>query len=208
MSQRGHRAGRAAVYRLYDADGTLLYVGMSCDPAKRFMGHRADKPWWGEVDTHTLEWFGTRAGASVVEVAAITDERPKYNKAHNETLNDIQAAVYAKREIFERGFSDYRPLAVLIEEEIDGGVWPVGVRLPTSRVLTQRYLVNAATLQRAMLLLQERGVVRGVKTGYVVGLPKDRLIAVPVGCPEEAAAILRSMLSRRDRLKLAELISS
>ncbi|MCX5431888.1 GntR family transcriptional regulator [Streptomyces sp. NBC_00257] len=207
MSNRGHRAGKAAVYRLYDADGTLLYVGMSGDPTKRFLGHRADKPWWPEVHAHTLQWFNSRGDASAAERDAITGERPRYNKAHNETLDDVQATIYSKREIFERGFSDYRPLAVLIEDEIGEGVWPADARLPTSRVLMQRYRVSAATLQRAMLLLQERGVVRNAKTGYVVACPEDRLIAVPVGRPEEAAAILRSMLTDQDRLELVELLS-
>ncbi|MFB7845493.1 GntR family transcriptional regulator [Streptomyces sp. NPDC056053] len=207
MSRRGHQVGKAAVYRLYDAGGTLLYVGLSGNPTKRFLGHRADKPWWPEVNTHTLQWFNSRDDASVAERDAIADERPRYNKAHNETLDDVQAAIYSKREIFERGFSDYRPLAVLIEDEIDEGVWVADARLPASRVLMQRYRVSAATLQRAMLLLQERGVVRNAKTGYVVACPEDRLVAVPVGRPEEAAAILRSMLSDRDRLELVELLS-
>jgi hypothetical protein len=35
----------AAVSRLYDEAGALLYVGSSFDPEERCKGHR-EKPWW------------------------------------------------------------------------------------------------------------------------------------------------------------------
>lgn len=70
---------RTALYRLYDADGALLYVGISNNPKRRFSGHRSDKPWWPEVDRHTVDWFDNMWFASVAERTAITTEAPRYN---------------------------------------------------------------------------------------------------------------------------------
>lgn len=69
---------RAAVYRLWDADGNLLYIGSSYDPEKRCEAHRR-KPWWAEVARRTEEWFPHRGRAYAEEMKAIAVERSKYN---------------------------------------------------------------------------------------------------------------------------------
>ncbi len=38
-----------AVYRLYDADETLLYVGITYDTKTRFADHKVNKEWWPDV---------------------------------------------------------------------------------------------------------------------------------------------------------------
>lgn len=45
---------RAAVYRLYDAAGTLLYIGSAYDPEQRVERHRK-KPWWPQAVRRTDE---------------------------------------------------------------------------------------------------------------------------------------------------------
>lgn len=42
-------AVETALYRLADADGVLLYVGVATDPWKRFLQHAATKRWWSDV---------------------------------------------------------------------------------------------------------------------------------------------------------------
>jgi predicted GIY-YIG superfamily endonuclease len=69
---------RAAVYRLYDAAGALLYIGSSYDPEKRFRDHHRTA-WWPRVRRSEQEWHPSRAKAYEVEAAAIWAERPEYN---------------------------------------------------------------------------------------------------------------------------------
>ncbi|MGW3971154.1 hypothetical protein ACWEFD_17880 [Streptomyces ardesiacus] len=69
---------RAAVYRLWSADGVLLYVGSSYDPEERCARHRA-APWWPLVARRTDDWRPSRAHAYHAESAAIVDERPAHN---------------------------------------------------------------------------------------------------------------------------------
>lgn len=76
---------KTALYRLFDADGALLYIGIANDPKTRWSSHAGEKRWWGDVARKTLEWFATREEAESAEVAAIVGERPQYNVTHSET---------------------------------------------------------------------------------------------------------------------------
>jgi len=73
-------SGRTALYRLYDADGHLLYVGVTDRPSVRFAQHEADKAWWPEVATKEITWRRTRQAALKAELRAIQREHPRYNK--------------------------------------------------------------------------------------------------------------------------------
>lgn len=68
------------VYRLFDAAGALLYVGITCDVTTRMYQHSKEQPWWDEVDNRSVEEVLTRADAFFLEAAAILAERPRYNK--------------------------------------------------------------------------------------------------------------------------------
>lgn len=81
---RTPRPGATAVYRLYDRDNTLLYVGISNRPDLRFKQHAADKPWWPQVFRREVRMFRTRSQALRAEEVAIRSERPLYNIVHNE----------------------------------------------------------------------------------------------------------------------------
>ncbi|MCZ4513494.1 hypothetical protein O3Q52_36185 [Streptomyces sp. ActVer] len=70
---------RAAVYRLYDEAGTLLYIGSAYDPKQRSKKHR-DKDWWSQVVRRDDEWHPTREAAYVAETEAIAQLRPPGNK--------------------------------------------------------------------------------------------------------------------------------
>lgn len=69
-----------ALYRMYDEEGRLLYVGITGDPGQRF-GDHAVKRWFPLVATVKLEWHPHRAAAAVAEKRAISAERPRYNRA-------------------------------------------------------------------------------------------------------------------------------
>lgn len=68
----------SAVYRIYDAEGELLYVGMATRPENRIVRHRA-KPWGDQIDYWTEEWFDNREAAKAAERSAIHHEDPVYN---------------------------------------------------------------------------------------------------------------------------------
>ena len=74
--------GRTALYRLYDADDQLLYIGIAADPKERWASHASDKPWWSNVTRRDVEWISTREAAEVAEQEAIATEKPKHNSKH------------------------------------------------------------------------------------------------------------------------------
>lgn len=70
------------LYRFYDSDDTLLYVGITSDPFARFRSHARDKTWYHCVVRSTMEHFKTRGGLVLAEMKAIQTEKPRYNRAH------------------------------------------------------------------------------------------------------------------------------
>jgi hypothetical protein len=70
---------RTAVYRFFDADESLLYVGVSSQPEVRRQQHAADKAWWPEVARTDTVWYADRPKALAGEAFAIITERPRYN---------------------------------------------------------------------------------------------------------------------------------
>jgi predicted GIY-YIG superfamily endonuclease len=69
-----------AVYRMYNPNRQLLYVGVTGNVASRLTRH-ADKRWYPLVSTIKLEWFPSRDLAEAAEAKAIRDERPQINIA-------------------------------------------------------------------------------------------------------------------------------
>lgn len=68
----------AAVYRLYDMHGRLLYIGSAYDPDHRCKAHHS-KPWWRQVARRDDEWCGTRRAAYLAEMQALASEGPEHN---------------------------------------------------------------------------------------------------------------------------------
>lgn len=77
--------GGVSLYRFYDAEDTLLYVGITEAGAMRWNQHRKSKHWWPEVVSSTVEHFTTRAEALEAERQAIIAEQPLHNVVHNRT---------------------------------------------------------------------------------------------------------------------------
>lgn len=67
------------LYRFFAADDTLLYVGMTRNPARRFEKHSSEKPWWSGVARIEIEHFATRDELKEAERCAIQDEKPVHN---------------------------------------------------------------------------------------------------------------------------------
>jgi hypothetical protein len=68
------------LYRMFDAENHLLYVGVSCRGARRFDEHNA-KSWWPAVSAITVQHFPDRNSALDAEAAALVTESPLHNLA-------------------------------------------------------------------------------------------------------------------------------
>jgi hypothetical protein len=80
------RPGEAVVYRHYDADGTLLYIGRAAQPRARQRVHAGfdagtKRSWWFDRVTRIdFEWYPTPAQAAAAEIIAIEEEAPPTQK--------------------------------------------------------------------------------------------------------------------------------
>lgn len=74
---------RTMLYRFYNAEGELLYVGITDQPQVRWAAHARNSLWWPRFCIVHTEWLATRADAEVAEAAAIRRERPRHNVSHS-----------------------------------------------------------------------------------------------------------------------------
>lgn len=93
------------LYRFFDADGKLLYVGISNNWTQRLKQHYKDSPFFEQARHITLTHYKTREAVEAAEKLAIETEGPVYNKAYNPDYEDalthfakIKAWVYTKLE--------------------------------------------------------------------------------------------------------------
>lgn len=71
------------LYRFFNAQHELLYVGITNNPFNRFSGHASDKNWFNELAYATFTHYPNRLEVDNAETRAIVTEKPKYNKAKN-----------------------------------------------------------------------------------------------------------------------------
>lgn len=69
------------LYRHFDKEKNLLYVGRSSSFSARWMSHRSRSPWFNEIVVVTIEHFENANLLACAEIKAIINENPKYNKA-------------------------------------------------------------------------------------------------------------------------------
>ena len=81
--------GRTQLYRHFDAEGCLLYVGISLSALVRTRQHRDNSSWFPNVVKITIETYATRDEALEAETLAIERERPVFNV--RKTLDEIEA---------------------------------------------------------------------------------------------------------------------
>lgn len=116
------------VYRLFDAERRLLYVGTSVHPQKRWEQHASIKLWWSAVDHATVAWLPSRDAALSAEREAIATEKPLYNDkaTEREAVFPFQGNRGPTREtLLRRAVSDYQKaldrLAVAVDRaSLDG----------------------------------------------------------------------------------------
>lgn len=81
--QRVNRFGTIELYRHFDKNRCLLYVGISLNSSERLWAHRQNTKWAKKVVYTTLEYFNDAGDARSAERIAIYIEEPLHNKVHN-----------------------------------------------------------------------------------------------------------------------------
>jgi len=66
------------LYRFFNVDGDLLYVGITNNPAGRFRDHHK-KQWWESVTHIQLAHYANRQELKAAETEAIRTEDPIFN---------------------------------------------------------------------------------------------------------------------------------
>lgn len=138
-----------ALYRFYDADGDLLYLGITHDLKIRWTTHRLQQAWWHLVARKTVEWHDDRASALEAEAVATKAERPRFDK----TLFESPRTRYEDPRRDE--------IATLLRAEIEAEAYRQGKRLPFPTVLAEKYGTSPATVGSLYLNLLLRGVIEG-----------------------------------------------
>lgn len=70
------------LYRFFDAEGRLLYVGRTINPGRRWREHERHADWFADVATATRVAYPDADDLADAEIAAIQTERPLHNVAH------------------------------------------------------------------------------------------------------------------------------
>lgn len=71
---------QTALYRHFDAEGALLYIGISGGWFRRTAEHMKSSPWWREVSHIEITYYQNKADALAAETDAIARENPRHNK--------------------------------------------------------------------------------------------------------------------------------
>lgn len=73
----------AQLYRHFDAEGNLLYVGTSLSAVYRLAQHRSRTPWYSAIARVTIQNCESLSAARAAECRAIVAERPRHNITFN-----------------------------------------------------------------------------------------------------------------------------
>ncbi len=71
------------LYRMYDEDDNLLYVGMSGRLLTRLDNHWITKPWLRDLRKITVRQYPSQEKGLQAETQAIRREVPRYNRVHH-----------------------------------------------------------------------------------------------------------------------------
>lgn len=86
------------VYRAYDGDGRLLYVGMTDDLEVRFKTHERESGHWvHDMRRLAVEHYPTRQQARAAELTAIKTERPLWNIHGSPRADEVARTLYERK---------------------------------------------------------------------------------------------------------------
>lgn len=71
------------LYRHYNNEGDLLYIGISLSSIARLMQHRRKAAWFDEIANIEIETFDSLQDCKAAEKRAIRNEGPRHNIVYN-----------------------------------------------------------------------------------------------------------------------------
>ena len=95
QAEKQPQAQRTHLYRHFDKDGRLLYVGISLSALSRLAQHREHRHWFDAIARVEIQSYPTRQAAREAERESIRKERPEYNIRDRD---DLQAARRTRHE--------------------------------------------------------------------------------------------------------------
>lgn len=127
---------RTTLYRMYDRDDTLLYVGVSLNVTARLTKH-SSRSFWDSVERIELRHFDERQDALDAETLAIATEHPVFNLSRphirphfpNGTVEFVDCVVCGRQNVDDRDAGDDvmdqcpRCSDALIEAHAAGAQW-------------------------------------------------------------------------------------
>ena len=110
-----HNSGTTQLYRHYDCDGRLLYVGISLSAVARLSQHKDSSHWYYQIARIEIETHQTRGEAMAAEALAIAVERPAHNvQAPTVNIADISARMIADKVKQRVSAAKGRPIGRLV----------------------------------------------------------------------------------------------
>ena len=157
---------RCCLYRHFDADGLLLYVGISQNPERRTFQHVRDgRPWVKYAVRVDGVWYDNTAAAEQAEAMAILNEHPVFNwhqlpwslakRRRKEYENAHVAAVVPGVEVDPRPTRD--AVAQAIRDQIVSGEMPPGSMVGSYKQLAAQWRLGLDSTMRVMATLLEEG---------------------------------------------------
>lgn len=162
----GWRDKPTTLYRFFDSDSRLLYVGITCRGPERWADHASEKGWWTDVARVTADHFPNRAAAAAAEVVAIRLESPSFNWMHSDmrrrhvgpALSNLPAElVDSIRSAVHRVSDAEATLAAAIEVR-DDLIWQASRLGSTTRELAPLLGVSHGTIHNLVRRRERRQV--------------------------------------------------
>lgn len=104
------------LYRHYDENGTLLYIGVSTSFFERLSQHKCHSTWFNQIQTMTLERFSTKVEMLKAEKKAIKKEKPVHNVHYSDVEKIIPNPVLKISQVAEKIGVSRRQIYKMIDD--------------------------------------------------------------------------------------------
>lgn len=155
---------RTALYRLYDDEDRLLYIGITKNLEQRWTGHRhaaTSSKWWPNVARKAIEWHPTYESADAAETAAIAAEDPLHNRAKLPYRRRPDRTPLSPELDWSTHLQDpySKQAARILAREIESGIIRPGDVMPSAKDLHNRFGLSAGTCGEVLRSMAAQGLI-------------------------------------------------
>lgn len=163
-----------ALYRFYDSNDRLLYVGITYDLERRWKSHKRNQLWWLDVARKEHVWFPNRAQAEKAEERALRLEKPVWDRSRL-PRQDLMTTWYdnPRKDPYEE--EQVSNAARKITQAVKAGDFPAWSLLPVVNTLAARLhiAIRAADLGRRRLSVGADAILTHSRHHFIVVAPGD-----------------------------------